>query len=616
MNRAIAVVQTQARAHARCYDAIHAADTVDADGDGQAAQVSLAKHQRTFHPLDPTDPDDTAAAAHVDYLWNRWFLNAIVKGNWDADFDGAYTSPGDVQGDPTLVGRADYIGVNYYSDTIISASQGGLRLPAPINAVVIERDMHDGRPITDFGWDIYPEGLGTVLDETSQYGLPMLVTENGLADAPDANRARFILEHLYQLGWAMKRGDPVIGYIHWALVDNFEWADGYCPHFGLFAYDKTTGARRQGQRRNVQFDHRLWPGHDRRRERCGALRTAAQRVLPMTDDTKTRKLPVMAGDEVSPRSSNRPSLVEWTDEESSTRTTDAHIAIVPPSSSLLQRTRAVLTVVSGPSMGRVFGLEPTGEETIIGRGKEAHARIDDAGASRAHARILSSKDGVYTIEDLGSTNGTFVDGNRIERAPLHSGVRIHIGPNVILSFSIVDAQAERVAHQLYESAVRDPVTRAHNRRYLVERLASEFAYARRHRTHLALILFDLDHFKRVNDTHGHLVGDDVLREVSAAMQRLVRAEDVFARFGGEEFVLLVRGIEHVNVSRFAERVRQAVERLEIASEAMVVRVTISLGVASLEELASDQREADGLLRLADERLYKAKTGGRNRVRAA
>ena len=71
----------------------------------------------------------------------------------------------------------------------------------------------------------------------------MVVTENGLADAPDANRARFLLEHLYQLGWAMQRGDQVIGYIHWALVDNFEWANGYCPHFGLFAYDKTTGAR-------------------------------------------------------------------------------------------------------------------------------------------------------------------------------------------------------------------------------------------------------------------------------------------------------------------------------------------------------------------------------------
>jgi beta-glucosidase/6-phospho-beta-glucosidase/beta-galactosidase len=243
VTRALTVVQTEARAHAKCYDAIHAADTVDADGDGTAAWVSVAKHQRTFHPYDATDPDDVTAAQHVDYLWNQWFLNAIVRGDWDADYDGAYTSQGDVQGDPTLKGRADYIGVNYYSDTLISASQGGIKIPAPVNAVVLQRDMGDGRPITDFGWDIYPEGLGTVLDETAAYGLPMLITENGLADAADANRSRFLLEHLYQLGLAMKRGDPVVGYVHWALVDNFEWADGYCPHFGLFSYDATTGAR-------------------------------------------------------------------------------------------------------------------------------------------------------------------------------------------------------------------------------------------------------------------------------------------------------------------------------------------------------------------------------------
>jgi beta-glucosidase len=243
VSRAISIVKTQARAHAKCFDAIHAADTIDADGDGHAAWVSVAAHLRTFHPYDPTEPDDTTAAARVDYIWNQWFLNAIVKGNWDDALDGSYTEANDAQGDPTLVGRADYIGVNYYSDTLISAHHG-LVLPV-INAAVYEADLPTGRPKTDFGWDIYPEGLGTVLDEAAQYGLPMVITENGLADAPDANRSRFLLEHLYQLGWAMQRGDSVLGYFHWALVDNFEWANGYCPHFGLFSYDKTTGARTQ-----------------------------------------------------------------------------------------------------------------------------------------------------------------------------------------------------------------------------------------------------------------------------------------------------------------------------------------------------------------------------------
>ncbi|HEY8090570.1 MAG TPA: GGDEF domain-containing protein [Polyangiaceae bacterium] len=332
----------------------------------------------------------------------------------------------------------------------------------------------------------------------------------------------------------------------------------------------------------------------------------------MTDDTKTQKLPMMSS-EPPPRSSGRPSVTEWSEEEVSTRTTDHAIAVVPPSGPLSHRTRAVVTVVSGPSTGRAFAVPPDASQMVIGRGKECDVRLDDSGASRTHARIVPVAGGTYAIEDMGSTNGTFVDGRKVERAELKSGDRIHIGPNIIVSFSIVDAQAEKVVQQLYESSVRDPLTRIFNRRYLVERLASEVAYAKRHGTKLSLILFDLDLFKRVNDTYGHLVGDEVLREVSALVQRLVRAEDVFARFGGEEFVLLVRGIEHVNVGRFAERIRTAVAKLEIAADTLVVMVTVSLGFASLGELPEAEREQSGLLGLADERLYKAKTAGRNQV---
>jgi diguanylate cyclase (GGDEF)-like protein len=161
--------------------------------------------------------------------------------------------------------------------------------------------------------------------------------------------------------------------------------------------------------------------------------------------------------------------------------------------------------------------------------------------------------------------------------------------------------------------MRDTLTRAHNRRYLVERLASELAYARRHKTPLALILFDIDHFKRVNDTYGHLAGDEVLREVAALISRLIRTEDVFARYGGEEFVVLARGIEHENAVRFAERIRSAVHRLEVAQEKGVLQVTISAGVSSIAEIPDANRSPDTLFRLADERLYRAKSGGRNRV---
>jgi diguanylate cyclase (GGDEF)-like protein len=338
----------------------------------------------------------------------------------------------------------------------------------------------------------------------------------------------------------------------------------------------------------------------------------------MTDDSKkTQKMPIPVLDD-GPRStrSSRPSMSsitnEWEDEEASTRTTDTAIAVVPPAPSAPKRTRAVLTVVSGPSTGRVFSVAEQAH-TVIGRGREADVRIDDAGASRAHARVTTMGDGRYFVEDLGSTNGTFLDGKRIERAELHSGDRVNLGPNVVVSFSIVDAQVERVAQQLYESSVRDPLTRAHNRRYLVERLASEIAYAKRHQTRLALLLLDIDHFKRVNDTWGHLAGDDVLRDVAALVQRMIRVEDLFARFGGEEFVVLVRGIEHVNVGRFAERLRAGVERLETAGDTQVIHVTASIGYSSVDELDSKTKDGDALLALADERLYRAKTGGRNRV---
>ena len=331
---------------------------------------------------------------------------------------------------------------------------------------------------------------------------------------------------------------------------------------------------------------------------------------------KTTQKPSTLLSDAPPSSQRRSSVDEFQDEESSTRSTDTSIPVVTASP---EHTRAVITVVSGPSTGRVFSVSG---EAVIGRGKGSQVRLDDGGASRAHARIYETAGG-YVLEDLGSTNGTFVDGRRIDRVELKSGDRIHLGPHIVLSFAILDAQAERITQQLYESSVRDPLTRAFNRRYLVERLASEVAYARRHAAPLGLILMDLDHFKKVNDTYGHLAGDEVLREVSALVQRMIRAEDVFARFGGEEFVLLVRGIGHENVGRFAERVRGAVERLGITSGVVTLKATLSAGYACIDEhLVRGDSDSntdiepslpDRLLRLADERLYVAKSAGRNCV---
>lgn len=233
IDRALAVAKNEARAHAKCFDAIKAADP--------QSKVGIVQHVRDVEPADPEDPADLAAAERVRYVNNLWILNAVVRGDWDDDFDGSYDGAGDRRADPALAGRSDYIGINYYS--AVTASARGLVLPVVNASIRVDRLLTD-RPKTDFLWDIYPEGLRHCLAEVKPYGLPLLITENGIADSKDQNRARFVLEHLYVLGRAMKEdGVDVRGYFYWSLLDNFEWASGFCPRFGLYAVDRTTAAR-------------------------------------------------------------------------------------------------------------------------------------------------------------------------------------------------------------------------------------------------------------------------------------------------------------------------------------------------------------------------------------
>jgi two-component system, cell cycle response regulator len=271
---------------------------------------------------------------------------------------------------------------------------------------------------------------------------------------------------------------------------------------------------------------------------------------------------------------------------------------------------AVLTTLRGLNTGEVFTVDQA--ETTLGRGKESNVRIDDVGISREHARIVRSPDGHHVLEDLNSTNGVFVNRRRVERATLADGDRIQMGPAVVLRYALIDADELALARQLYETSTRDPLTGAYNRRYLTERLAAEVAYAQRHRARLSLVLLDLDHFKRINDDHGHLAGDAVLRAVGANIHQQTRTEDVFARYGGEEFVVLMRGIERQNVAVFAERLRRSVARLSIPWDPEPLRVTVSLGAASLDE-CENGAPPDALILIADERLYRSKAEGRNRV---
>ncbi len=324
------------------------------------------------------------------------------------------------------------------------------------------------------------------------------------------------------------------------------------------------------------------------------------------DPKKTVEMPAVRPVDPPPRSSLPP---EWLSPETPTAvtpTTEDHLAVAPPSR---PADHALLTMLSGLNAGQVFSL--VRPETTIGRGKDADIRIDDAGISRCHARFVRTEDGRFLVEDLRSTNGVFLNGKKIDRAELTSADRIQLGPTVLVRFGLLDADEEELMRQLYESSTRDALTRAFNRKYLTERLSAEVAYALRHQTPIALILFDLDHFKKVNDDHGHQAGDAVLRVVAAQVARVIRTEDVFARYGGEEFAVIVRGISHANVAVFAERIRRSVAELEIPYGEARLRATISAGVASLHQCG--ERTADALVTLADERLYRAKSSGRNRV---
>jgi len=276
------------------------------------------------------------------------------------------------------------------------------------------------------------------------------------------------------------------------------------------------------------------------------------------------------------------------------------------------RSEAALTVLRGENVGAFHVLED--HQTVIGRDPDVGVTIPDDRLSRRHACIVRAG-GNFLIEDLGSTNGTFIDGVRVGRMrALEDGCRIFLGPSTVLHFRMHDKVELDALRATYALTLRDPLTGTFNRRHLQERLWSEVAFARRHGTPLSLILLDIDHFKQINDLHGHAVGDAVLRQLAQALSALTRKEDVLARFGGEEFALVARGIQRNEVLAFAERVRRSVEQQRLSTQQDTLSFTVSIGIAHSETGAD--ADAQTLLEAADRALYTAKDAGRNSVSIA
>ncbi len=277
-----------------------------------------------------------------------------------------------------------------------------------------------------------------------------------------------------------------------------------------------------------------------------------------------------------------------------------------------QRTSPCLIMVSGESsVGKLFKLEKA--EICFGRSSDADIKIEDETVSRLHAKIVTNPDGTKRLIDLHSKNGTFVNGLGTKDVPLQDGDKIQIGIATVFRFSYHDTLDEACQINLYESATRDGLTQVHNKKFFLDTVSKEFAYCLRHQVTLSLVLIDIDHFKKVNDTWGHLAGDYVLSSVATRISETIRAEDIFARYGGEEFVLLLREVPEEKAFLLADRLRRLIETTKLVFQGHPISVTISAGISSLHHHECNCIES--FIASADQQLYRAKQAGRNCVKA-
>jgi diguanylate cyclase (GGDEF)-like protein len=304
--------------------------------------------------------------------------------------------------------------------------------------------------------------------------------------------------------------------------------------------------------------------------------------------------------------SENPNLLDIDSEEE--RTVLVRAQAVREPAPFESRDRFLLVRIEGESLGQVTLIQ--GDEIVIGRAQTAALCISDSGVSRHHARLVRGA-GNYILQDMGSANGTYVGGQQVDEKGLVDGDIIQLGPTVMFRYSVTDADQQAMFEHLYDASVTDALTSAYNREYFDTRLASELAYARRHSAPLSLIILDVDHFKQINDNYGHRVGDQALVSLVRVARPALRTEDVFCRYGGEEFAIILRTTDVEQAACVAERIRLIIGELKIETAGGTFGITVSLGCASIQCCETITSEA--LISVADRRLYSAKHSGRNQV---
>jgi diguanylate cyclase (GGDEF)-like protein len=257
------------------------------------------------------------------------------------------------------------------------------------------------------------------------------------------------------------------------------------------------------------------------------------------------------------------------------------------------------------SLGKRFVLER--DLLTLGRGQENVVVLDNDSVSRRHCRI-EKRNAAWYVVDLDSTNGTYVNDDQVKEYMLRRGDQMKVGDTIFKYLSGSDLEAQ-YHETIYNMTIIDGLTQAHNKRYLLETLEREIPRGRRHGRPLSVVMFDIDVFKKINDTYGHLAGDYVLKELSTLIKKRLRPDDVFARYGGEEFCALLPETPLDGAGAIAEDLRRRVQEKQFVFEGESIPVTISMGCAELKP----DIDSTGFLKAADEKLYEAKRGGRNRV---
>ena len=276
-----------------------------------------------------------------------------------------------------------------------------------------------------------------------------------------------------------------------------------------------------------------------------------------------------------------------------------------------------LTILDGPNLGECRRLDEARRALIIGRAPEVSFVIPHGTVSREHARVYVAADhGAerVKIRDMGSRNGTFVNGERVEEAWLEAGDKVHVG-DVLLRFDLVDPVEAEFLHEVatrVREADLDPLTGLFRRTVMPRQGAEGLRACHARGERFSVVMIDLDHFKKLNDTWGHQAGDEALRVASRAVMTAIRHGDMAVRYGGEEVAVLLARSGEAEARAIAERVAEVLRSLPIAGLPAERRVTASQGVAT----ARFGESLDDVIGRADLALLRAKRGGRDRIEIA